>query len=102
MAQLTDDQVANAVAFLARARASEAPLPAFPEDCRPTTIDDAYRIAQATRSPADERPDGWKAGASSPAQVRDAGLATPPSRRCSRACSARVRRTWTGRSTTCA
>ena len=78
MAQLTDDQVANAVAFLARARASEAPLPAFPEDCRPTTIDDAYRIAQATRSPADERPDGWKAGASSPAQVRDAGLATPP------------------------
>lgn len=78
MAQLTDDQVASAVAFLAQARARGGPLPAFPEACRPTTIDDAYRIALATRSPMDERPDGWKAGASSPAQMRDAGLATPP------------------------
>ena len=78
MAQLTDDQVADAVAFLAQARARGGPLPAFPEACRPATIGDAYRIAQATRSPADTRPDGWKAGASSAAQMRDAGLATPP------------------------
>ena len=78
MAQLTDDQVADAVAFLAQARARGGPLPAFPEACRPATMGDAYRIAQATRSPANERPDGWKAGASSAAQLRDAGLATPP------------------------
>ena len=78
MPQLTDDQVADAVAFLAQARARGGPLPAFPEACRPATIGDAYRIAQATRSPADTRPDGWKAGASSAAQLRDAGLATPP------------------------
>ena len=78
MAQLTDEQVADAAAFLAQARARGGPLPAFPEACRPATIGDAYRIAQATRSPADTRPDGWKAGASSAAQLRDAGLATPP------------------------
>ncbi len=78
MAQLSDEQVTEAVAFLAQARAREAPLPAFPEACRPATIGDAYRIAEATRSPAHERPDGWKAGASSAAQMRDAGLATPP------------------------
>ena len=78
MAQLTDDQVADAVAFLGQARARGGPLPALPEACRPATMGDAYRIAQATRSPADTRPDGWKAGASSAAQMRDAGLATPP------------------------
>ena len=78
MAQLTDDQVADAAVFLAQARARGGPLPAFPEACRPATMGDAYRVAQATRSPADTRPDGWKAGASSAAQMRDAGLATPP------------------------
>ena len=39
---------------------------------------DAYRVAQATRSPATRAPMAGKAGAPSAAQMRDAGLATPP------------------------
>ena len=64
MAELTDDQVAAAVAFLREARASGEALPAFPAACRPATVTDAYRIAQVIESPADTRPEAWKAGVS--------------------------------------
>ena len=76
MPPLTDEQVAAAATFLQNARAQRAPFPAIPEDCRPDTVADATRIAEALRGDASAA--GWKAGASSVAQMRDLGTDTPP------------------------
>ncbi len=75
---LTDAQVETAAAFLAEELASGLPLAAIPEDLRPASIDDAMRIAERLRAGETGPLDGWKAGASSPAQMSDLGVTTPP------------------------
>lgn len=75
---LSDTQVETAAAFLDEAFANGLPLPAIPADCRPLSIDDATRIAERRRSGHTGALDGWKAGASSLAQMRDLGVSTPP------------------------
>lgn len=75
---LADEQVEAAATFLRGALARGGPLPAIPEACRPLSIDDANRIAERLRGNAGGRPEGWKAGASSAAQLRDLGAQTPP------------------------
>jgi len=78
MTPLTDDQISTAAMFLRDAIAAGGALPAIPEEVRPTSIDDASRIADLVRGDGVGRPEGWKAGASSAAQMRDLGASTPP------------------------
>jgi 2-keto-4-pentenoate hydratase len=74
---LSDAQVEAAARHLEAGFAAGLPLAAIPEDIRPASIEDSERIAARLRS--DPGPlDGWKAGASSPAQMRDLGVSTPP------------------------
>lgn len=75
---LTDAQVEAAATHLEEGFAAGLPLAAIPEDVRPTSIADADRIATRLRRGASGPLDGWKAGASSPAQMRDLGVSTPP------------------------
>lgn len=75
---LTDAQVEAAATHLEEGFAAGLPLAAIPEDLRPTSIEDADRIATRLRRGAAGPLDGWKAGASSPAQMSDLGVSTPP------------------------
>ena len=75
---LTDAQVEAAATFLEDARAQGGPLPQIPDEFRPASIQDGTRIAERLSGVADRRPEGWKAGASSAAQLRDLGTKIPP------------------------
>lgn len=75
---LTDAQIEAATTYLRDAYAAGLPLALIPENIRPTSIDDANRIAERLRGDNLGRPEGYKAGASSAAQLRDLGASTPP------------------------
>lgn len=76
---LTDAQVQAATDFLIMARQKSEPFESIPEDCRPDTIDDATRVSEPLAEVLSRRPVGWKAGYSSPEQLRTLPTGAPPS-----------------------
>ncbi len=76
---LTDAQVQAATDFLITARQKSEPFESIPEDCRPDTIDDATRVSEQLAEVLSRRPVGWKAGYSSPEQLRTLPTGAPPS-----------------------
>ncbi len=76
---LTDAQVQEAADFLLATRATGGSIDPIPEGCRPATIADGCRVSEVVARGLNKRPVGWKAGASSPAAMRELGSDAPPS-----------------------
>jgi 2-keto-4-pentenoate hydratase len=66
---MTDESIARAASLLVAARRTRTPLERLPEDCRPTSLDDAHRIQAASVAQMNERVAGWKVGAAVDGEV---------------------------------
>lgn len=75
---LNDAKVEEAAAFLLSARASGEPYDPIPADCRPDSVADGMRIAERIAEQLGRRTVAWKAGFSSPKQMADLGVTSPP------------------------
>ena len=60
------DAAGRAAALLLEARGARRPLAALPDDCRPATLEEGYRIQDAFVAQAGGRLAGFKIGATSP------------------------------------
>ncbi|MBS0241513.1 MAG: hydratase [Proteobacteria bacterium] len=74
---MTPETIAMAVAELAKARTTRAPLDALPEACRPTTAAEGYAVQKAFIAGWPDKIAGWKAGATLKAVQERFGLAEP-------------------------
>lgn len=75
---LGDSGIEGAAGYILSARASGEPYAAIPDDCRPASIEDGMAIAERIAAKLGRRTVAWKAGFSSPKQMRDLGLTSPP------------------------
>lgn len=66
--------VDEAARLLATARASGRPLDALPASCRPSSLEDAYAIQQATTELAGDSIAGWKVGTTPEGLLAHGGL----------------------------
>jgi 2-keto-4-pentenoate hydratase len=66
---MTDESIARAASLLVAARRTRTPLERLPEDCRPSSLDDAHRIQAASVAQMNERVAGWKVGAAVEGEV---------------------------------
>jgi 2-keto-4-pentenoate hydratase len=74
---LTDAKIEEAAEMLQRSRIDRAPLDRLPEDVRPTTLFEAYRIQRAYDQRSAEAVVGYKIGAASAASQKLVGATSP-------------------------
>lgn len=74
---LTDEKTKLAAEMLMRSRLDRAPLDRLPEEARPTTLDEAYRVQHAYDRIAGETIVGYKIGAASAASQKLVGASGP-------------------------
>ena len=74
---MNDATVKEAARLLEEARTTLTPMDALPEDCRPETIQDAYRIQDALIERIDDVTFGWKVGATNEMAQQGFGIESP-------------------------
>jgi 2-keto-4-pentenoate hydratase len=75
---LNEAKIEEAASWLLSARASGEPFGGIPEEFRPATIAEGMRVSEEIAGRLGRRTVAWKAGFSSPAQMTEFGLSSPP------------------------
>jgi len=74
---MNSDKIAQASALLVNAWQSHKQLPGLPEDCRPTSRDEAYAVQDAMARGLGLTVAGWKLGMSAPGTMKQFGVDAP-------------------------
>lgn len=74
---MNESKAREAARLLENARTGLAPMDALPEDCRPQSVQDAYRIQDALIELIDDVTFGWKVGATNEMAQQSFGIDSP-------------------------